>query len=179
MTAGRSERSRGELLLHQLHFWLDSKLLPPSRNNGCILQHPSTTVPTCTGSTSSPNTPFKTSPLPSPSGNSEQNSRFILISNQTANQPHQRELLQASRRLRSSPGLTHLQCGHLQAAALAATRDSFGRERTSKLRRRSLRNLKRRSVITRDGIWLAQKKNTTAGVTAPGSHRDRQEGRGP
>lgn len=76
---------------------------------------------------------LQTSPLPSPSGNPEQNSRFILISNQAANQSHQCELLQASRRLRRSPGLARLQCSHRWAAALAATQDSFGRERTSKL----------------------------------------------
>lgn len=106
MTAGRSEQSRGELLLHQLHF--------------------------C--------------------------SHFILISNQTANQPHQREPLQVSRRLRRLLGLARLQCSHLWAAALAATQDSFSRKRTSKLHRCSPRNLKRRGVITHDGIWLAQKK---------------------
>lgn len=44
VTAGRRERSRGELLLHQLHFHLDSKLFPPPQ--GSIPQHHSTTVPT-------------------------------------------------------------------------------------------------------------------------------------
>lgn len=157
MTAGRSERSRGELLLHQLHFWLDPKLLPPSRNTSCILRCPEHNCPDLHRHHIQPKYTLWAFPLPSPSRNSEQNSRFIWVSDQTAKQPHQRELLPASCRLRRWPGLARLQCSHLRAVALPATPDSFGRERTSKSHRCSPRNLKRRIVITHDGIWLARK----------------------
>lgn len=79
-----------------------------------------------------------------------------------------------SKAARASPGLGRLQCGHLRAAAPRRG----GEQRIASLPPPPSQGICRDGrVISRDEIWLAQ-KNTTAGGEAPGSHRDRQEGRG-
>lgn len=143
VTAGRRELSRGELLLHQLHFHIR---FSASATFPKITAAPSSVQAQLSRPTQAAHTaqiqPLN-SPGPSPSGNSKQNSSFYS-GKQLVNQPHRCKILQVSHRLRSiSPERTHLQCSHLWAAALPATPDSFGRDRTSKLHGCSPKNVMR------------------------------------